>query len=89
MNALYLSTMRALVAALKSLARTYGVRVDLTRDSLKATVERPYGLLFRRRQRSSWIESEQMWRGREGRLVGRWQVSSWVGSEQMWSPPGA
>ena len=50
---------RALVAALKSVARTYGV------------------------------ESEQMWRGREGLLSGTRQGSSWVGSEPRWSPPGA
>ena len=39
---------RALVAALKSLARTYGVRVDLTQDSSDAAVSSAYRRVFRR-----------------------------------------
>ena len=39
---------RALVAALKSVARTYGVRVDLTRDSPDAAVRSAYCRVFLR-----------------------------------------
>ena len=39
---------RAPVAALKSLARTYDVRVDLTRDSTDAAVRSAYRRVFRR-----------------------------------------
>ena len=39
---------RALVTALKSLARTYGVRVDLTHESSDAAVRSAYRRVFRR-----------------------------------------
>ena len=39
---------RALVATLKSLARTYGVPVQLTRDATDAAVRAAYRRVFRR-----------------------------------------
>ena len=64
---------RALVAALKSVARTYGVRVDLTRDSPDAAVRSAYRRVFLRAHPDKGGSVEH----------------AWVGSEQMWSPPGA
>ena len=49
---------RALVAALKSVARSYGVRVDLTGEQMWRGRE---GLLSGTRQGSSWVGSEPMW----------------------------
>ena len=55
---------RALITALKSVARTYDVRVDLTQDSTDAAVRSAYRRVFRsgRRQGSSWIDSEHILR---------------------------
>ena len=64
---------RALAAALKSVARTYDVRVDLNQDSTDAAVRSAYRRVFRRAHPDKGGSVEH----------------AWVGSEQMWSPPGA
>ena len=61
--------------------------------SMPSLVAQAKGLLCGRRQGSSWVKSEQMWRGREGLVSGRRQGSSWVASESagrstMRAPPG-
>ena len=73
---------RALVAALKSVARSYGVRVDLTRDAPDAAVRSTYRrvLLHGRVRRGLEVS-----RGgaRQGLRRGRRQGSSWVESEHI------
>ncbi len=73
---------RALIAALKSVARTYGVRVDLTRDAPDAAVRSTYRrvLLHGRVRRGLEVS-----RGgpRQGLRRGRRQGSSWVESEHI------
>ena len=63
---------RALVAALKSVARTYGVRVDFTGEQMWRGRE---GLLSGTRQGSSWVGSEQMW---SPRGASSWEKAGFV-----------
>ena len=62
---------RALSAALKSVARTYDVRVDLTQDSTDAEVRSAYRRVFRRANpdKGGSAEHAQRLSGAKGRIT--------------------
>ncbi len=64
MTSLVALAKRALVAALKSVARSYGVRVDLTGESPDAAVRSAYRRVVLRAHQDKGGSGEQLLRGR-------------------------